>query len=1115
VLHGKVDGFMSSMKRASGAASGFDKSMTGAHTSVASFGAGVAAIGVGMAAFSINEAAKYQAAMANVAAYTNNSTTEVKKANAALLQMAPAVGVGPVALAKAFLIASSTNLGYAKSLEVTRYAAQASASGLGTAEAVTLALGSAMTAYAKTGLTARQAADYFTSAVKESHVPIDQLASKIGLVSGNAAALGIKFPEVIANLAAMTRVSGNAANASTSFNSVILSLTRMVNPSKQVASALAELGTTGTAVATELRDKGLRATLQDLTDRNKVYAASHGGLNTAMVKLFPNVRSLRDIFGTAGLAGDQYKASIDRVQHSTDGNGDAARAFAQIQGTLAFQMKQATAAVDAFAIKIGSVLLPVVSSAINFAMHHKEIMKDLAFAIGVVAVGAVGLFTASLLTNPAVLFTAGIVATIAALKHWYDTSRDGRRIITEVFAKLLEAAHGFFNPFLDGLSTLIGAAASFADAMGFHGMAKKLHHAADAVEGFRHSLNATMDKIVAEGKAKTEALGVDMTEPLWQQVPHFQAIATKYHTTLAHVLDEAGMTATRKAQILGYNVADGMSQTIPKTVAVAARLAAIVPAALRDSDTRAAAIAYATGQGLADGIRTGIASRIKDTVAYAKSAGEAAARAIRLGGGVASPSKLTHYTGQMLGEGLITGLNSRAADVAAAARALGLSTATYLRLSAEQASGGGHSQSHHGHGPGSRGGHPYVRHPRQHGPIRDVYGTYVTADAKYLAQVKRHNEAVALSHEHMQQRILRAHEAAVKAALILSKRHARALIEDAQEAGRKMLTAAKTALTGQQDAIKSMMTDLDGLKKERDSFAAGIASGITSGFGDILGIFTELTRGSTEAKKALDATAAAVKNTTDHYADLQAQAASYTHITVAQQQNLTDAATAVTAATDAATAAQVAYNTATAAAGDPVKQLTQTLTDQLAKTKKFSTDLQTLTAQGAGKDLIEKLAKAGADSGDALASALLAAGPGAVKNINDLMAGIADAGKTAGDAIAGQYYDQGINSMQHLIDGMQLKEKALQDEVNRVNAILASLGAAKEAVNQATNTKGVNTAVGSVGLGKPSGHAPVVVHKGAVTVHVTSPQVTPAHVTAAVNTGMRQLATMIQSGRAR
>jgi hypothetical protein len=83
-----------------------------------------------------------------------------------------------------------------------------------------------------------------------------------------------------------------------------------------------------------------------------------------------------------------------------------------------------------------------------------------------------------------------------------------------------------------------------------------------------------------------------------------------------------------------------------------------------------------------------------------------------------------------------------------------------------------------------------------------------------------------------------------------------------------------------------------------------------------------------------------------------------------------------------------------------------------------------------------------------MAAGLLAKGPDAVLSVSKLMGQIAEAGRVAADAIAGQYYDQGISSVQHLIDGMKSKEVLLQAQVARIADIMLNLN--KGQINAAT-----------------------------------------------------------------
>ena len=929
----------------------------------------VGTLGLIVASFSVYQAAKYQAAMANVAAYTNLTTKEVNQANAALLRMAPATGTGPVELAKSLVIAASTGLGLAKSLEVVRYSAQASASGLGTAQSVTLALGSAMTAYEKTGLTARQAADYFTAAVRESHVPIDQLASKIGLVSGNAAALGVKFPEVIANIAAMTRVSGNAAQASTSFNSVILSLSRMVAPSKQVKTALHDLGLTGQQVAVELRDKGLRATLQDLADRNNTYAKSHHGLSSAMVRLFPNVRSLRDVFGTAGLQGEKYKASLERIMHATDGTGAASQAFAKIQETFAFKLKAVRAEAEVLGVKLGMVLIPIleglgrafmavyhtVERVVGFFQAHQTTWEFTASIIGGVLLAALWAILPPLIMIAASMTAAAVSALVVAapfiaigvaigavifviveaIKHW----RDIRDVIVDVAKAVWSAVSGAWHKVASFTSTVLASVGKEVAKI-WHSIEHVTHEVWDAILGWFKkwwplllvvfaapiavllaAWNRFHTQIMAVAHAVWGAIR-SFLEGLWKGL---SSTATSVFTALGSALGAiwGAIRAVAGAawQLIKATIITPIEDAWHRVVAVAD----FIGKALSGAFTSALAAIrgllgsfVSFGADVIHGIVNGITSAggaILSTIKGLLGGALSGAKAFILGG---SPSRLFHEKiGVPIGQGIANGIASMAPHVTAAA----------LRL--------------------VRAAHTASQNAAKH------------AAAQNLA---------------------------------LSKQHARYLIADAVLVQKQQLASMKAHAAAVHQAVASMQADITGMRKDRDTLADLVEKGVGSGLGNAVTVFTNLTHASRQA------------------------------IT-------------------------------------PVKDLMAVLQAQLGQANAFGDKIKTLTQQGASKDLIEQIATAGSVTGGALADGLLAGGPDAVKAISKVMGQIADAGKTAGDTVAGAYYDKGIASMQHLVDGMQAKESALAREVARVQAILGKLTAARVAVDRATTVRGVAAAV--------------------------------------------------------
>ena len=737
-----------------------------------------------------------------------------------------------------------------------------------------------------------------------------------------------------------------------------------------------------------------------------------------MVRLFPNVRSLRDVLGTAGMQGDKYKASLDRIMHATDGHGAAADAFAKIQDTFAFKLKKIRAEIDVLGVRIGMVLIPalewvgrafskmvhIVEGVVKFFQNHQTTWELTASIIGGLLLGALVAILPVLILVAATMTEAAIAAAIAAapfiaiglaigavifvivevIKHWNDI----KRVIEEVAKAVWKAITDAWDEVWKATSHVLGAVEKEVLKI-WHSIERVTQQVWDSILGFFKKWWPLLLVVFA--------FPIAVLLAVWNRF-HTQitAVAHAVWGAIRSFLEGLWHSLSSTAQSVFNALGAALSACWSAIRAVAGAAWQLIKATIikpiEDAWHRVVAVADAIGTALSGaftsalGVIRGLlgsfvsfgADVIHGIVSGIKGAGSAIGGAIGdlLGGalsaaksfiGAHSPSRLFHHQiGVPIGQGMANGIASMASHVAAAA----------VRL--------------------TKAAHAAAQH----------------AATQNLAE---------------------------------SKRQARYLIADAVLVERQQLAGIKAHAAAVHQAIGSMQADIAGLHKDRDTLADLVEKGVGSGLGNAVTVFTDLTHASRQA---------------------------------------------VT----------------------PVKDLMAVLQQQLGQATAFGDKIKTLTGQGASKDLIEQIASAGSVTGGALADGLLAGGPDAVKAISKVMGQVADAGKTAGDTVAGAYYDNGIASMQHLVDGMQAKETALQREVARVQAILGKLTAARVAVDRATTVRGVNAAIhtaqaathlGAQGAPHHTAHQAVHVH-----VHVDGKTVHQAvmHGTTAVLSQLQHVA---------
>ncbi|MFJ5217164.1 phage tail tape measure protein [Streptomyces sp. NPDC088354] len=167
----------------------------------------------------------------------------------------------------------------------------------------------------------------------------------------------------------------------------------------------------------------------------------------------------------------------------------------------------------------------------------------------------------------------------------------------------------------------------------------------------------------------------------------------------------------------------------------------------------------------------------------------------------------------------------------------------------------------------------------------------------------------------------------------------------------------------------------------------------------------------------------------------------------------------------------------------------QKMRDQAAAAATFAKNLTALRKKGLRSDLVEQIATAGVEGGGATAQALAAASAGQIKEVNALQAGMKTQANKTGAAVADAMYGAGIRSAQGLVKGLQSQQKAIEKQMTKIAKAMQS------AIKKALGIKSPSTVFAALGQFIPQGLAKGV----AASTHeaVRSVQAMAAGVTAA------------------
>ncbi len=292
----------------------------------------------------------FQAETTKLTTLVGINAGQVAKWSVQLRKMAPAVGVGPTALARALFVVTSAGIRSAEALDIVEKAAKASAIGLGDTATIARVVTSAMQAYRKAGLGAAEATDILVATVREGNLQSEALAGALGRVLGIAAEVGVGFAELGGFIATFTRVGVSAEESVTALRGI---LNTTLKPTKQATDALAQFGISIKDVRDAIRGDGLSRTLVDLVSVLRED-------EEALVAVFGNVRALSGVLATAGSQAEEFDKIVQNVSNST---GILAEGFETVGETAKQSLAEAKAAVEVLALTIGDKLLPVIAKA--------------------------------------------------------------------------------------------------------------------------------------------------------------------------------------------------------------------------------------------------------------------------------------------------------------------------------------------------------------------------------------------------------------------------------------------------------------------------------------------------------------------------------------------------------------------------------------------------------------------------------------------------------------------------------------------------------------------------------------------------------------------------------
>lgn len=269
-----------------------------------------------------------------------------------LLDMSKNLPTSPNDLAKSFYFAASAGLSASEAFQVTELSAKGMAIGMGDASDISRVLIAALNNYRATGLTAADAMDILTVAIKDGTAEPNELAVALGRLLPVAKEAGVTFDQVAGSVAALTNLGVPTRVATTSLRALF---GQLLQPTIQANQELEALGLTAQQLRDVLMNNGPIAAFELLQKATK-------GNHDQLRLLIPQIRAITAYFG---LTGDRAKAYSQVLEDMKTRQDAFNKAFGELAKTSSFKFEVGVNKLRVAGIELGAKLIPIFNDIIN------------------------------------------------------------------------------------------------------------------------------------------------------------------------------------------------------------------------------------------------------------------------------------------------------------------------------------------------------------------------------------------------------------------------------------------------------------------------------------------------------------------------------------------------------------------------------------------------------------------------------------------------------------------------------------------------------------------------------------------------------------------------------
>ncbi len=294
------------------------------------------------------QGAEFERGIAEVSTLVDMELSQFQaKYQSKLLEIARTLGQDTDAVIKAYYDAISSGFDPDKALGLIRQAGKAAIAGVSDIATANDTLITVLNNWKQLDLS--KASDLIFKTIKFGKTTFNEIASSIGDVAPILSSVGVSFEEFSAIIATATAKGLKTGSAMTSLREIVQSL---VFPTNQAQEAFAKLGITINRET--LQSKGVIGTLTEIIAKMKAQGMTVAQIDQMISQIFGSVEAKKIIMQVMA----DPKAFEEAVKNFKTTNNETQKAFEKMSQTASFQLSVLMQNLKAFAISIGTILIP-------------------------------------------------------------------------------------------------------------------------------------------------------------------------------------------------------------------------------------------------------------------------------------------------------------------------------------------------------------------------------------------------------------------------------------------------------------------------------------------------------------------------------------------------------------------------------------------------------------------------------------------------------------------------------------------------------------------------------------------------------------------------------------